>query len=137
MATFSATASFSSTAGNLLIGTALSLNTPALQHSAKDASYATLHIAANSSQSLYTSYDVGASTPPITYVFAQASSANAGVVTIAYQTGSQTVNIARLTAGNWMYMPMASGSFQSSSLWAYTDSNQAYVSVLYAESGSL
>lgn len=136
MATFTATASFSSAAGNLLIGTALSINTPKVESSTKDAGYSNLYIAANSTQKIYESSDSGTATTPLTYVFAQAASTNQGNVTLVYRTGSD-IEIATLQPGAWTYIPFASGAFQSSSLVAKTAGTAANLAVLYAESGSL
>ncbi len=137
MATFSATASFSSTAGNLLIGTALSINAPKVESSTKDAGYSNLYIAANSTQKIYESSDSGASTAPLTYIFAQAAAANAANVTIIYTTASTDVEIATLQPGAWTYIPFAKGAHQSSSLSAKAGASAANIAVLYAESMSL
>lgn len=135
MATFSITASISSTANNLLTGTALSLTSPVLNTVSKDAAYSNVYIPANASQSLYSPSDSGANVAPITYVYVQA---NGNEVTIERRVGATQTVISKLTGSEWMYLPFPrSTTNDSASLWAVAGASAVTLAVLYAETGSV
>lgn len=138
MASFVATASFSSAIDNFLVGSALSLTRGKVQHFSKDTSWGNVYVGASATQKIYESSDEGASVAPITYVYAQASAANSEAVSIIYTSGSDNIQIGKLGPGEWMYIPFAAGAHQSSSLSVKAGSGgAANVAILFAESGSL
>lgn len=137
MATFTATASFSSAQGQFLVGGALSLTQGKVQHFSKDTSYGNIYIGANASQKIYESSDAGAGVAPITYIYAQAAAGNSDPVSILYTSNSVDMQIAKLAPGEWMYFPYAAGAATSASLTVKAGATAANIAILYAESGSV
>lgn len=139
MASFIASASFSSAIDQLLVGNSLSFRHTTVQHFSKDTNYGNLYIAANQRQSIYAASDNGYPLAPITYIYARSSISNnaSDVISVIYTTGSTDVRICSLKPGDWMYIPYTAGEDGYSSMSVEAGATPARVEFLYAESGSV
>lgn len=142
MATFTAGATFTSTANNLLEST-LNLTVSRAQTSNMDAGYNTIYIAANSTQSAYQSLDSAGSVAENAFVYVRniATNDNSCDIHVIYTSGSANIFIASMKPGDWMYLPYRRtiNHPDSSSIKLVNKSavSGSYLTVLYAESGSI
>ncbi len=142
MATFTAGATFTSTANNLL-ESALNLSATKSFTTNMDAGYNTIYIAANSTQSAYSSPDSAGSTAENAFLYIRNSATNHSScdVQVVYASASANVYIGNLKPGDWMYLPYKRQVDHpaSSSLKLVNSStvSGSYLTVLYAESGSI
>lgn len=142
MATFNASATFTSSASNLL-ESALNLTASRPQTVNMDAAYQTLYIGANATQSAYTSADSAGSVAEMAFVYVRNQPSNHSTcnVEIIYQSASANVYVGLLKPGDWFYLPYQRQEDDptKSSLKLVNKSavSGSYVTVLFAESGSM
>jgi len=141
---FALTASFQSPANQFLLGTALSITQQRALTVSKDTSVGSYWLAANTTQSIYESADA-AGRASLVYVYVQAGAAsgntNSTPVDIFFVSGAGAppVAIASLRANDWFCLPFKQNSDVNSpcKLFASASGQEAYISVLTAESGSI
>lgn len=142
MATFSAAATFTSSANNLLEST-LNLTASRNQVVNMDAAYQTIYIGTNATQSAYQSADSAGSVAAMAYVYVRNQPSNHSTceVDIIYQSQSANVYIGKLKPGDWFYLPYQRqvNHPDSSSIKLVNKSadSGSYITVLFAESGSM
>ena len=133
--TFTAGATFTSTAGQLL-QTALSLTTTKTETFNKDSVQATYVVTAAGEQVLYSTAET---TTPLVYLFVQADATNptgsANELALQYSSSAAVTTICKLKPGDWAYLPY-SGSNNTLIKVANPGATSSTVTVIFAESGS-
>lgn len=135
--TFTAAATFTSTAGQL-VQSALSLTATRTQTFNKDSRQASYIITANNGEEII--YSTSEATTPLVYIFVQADTSNAtgsaNDLSLVYSGSAATTTIAKLKAGDWAYFPY-SGSNATALKVVNPAATTASINVIVAESGSL